>query len=399
MKKLKIFALSGVLALLMGTTAFAEGEKKVDITKPDGYTNDTYETEIIAENIEVKSCTVRLGDGGQSKDVTSDMKYKIKENGTLYVEITDKEDNTYEESFEIDFIDKNAPELIGAIDEGILTLNVADDLSGIKSLIVNGYEYENCPDGELQIRLQQFDASYEKFSIFVTDNAGNYSEEYIIENPYFSPESDGKDEKEDKSIFLPINAEGSPITSASGTVTYHATEYGYNYGPGEVLDVSGNKVEAYDGMEFFIIKTKSDKTFYMVIDKSKEDNNAYLLTEADEADLLNYTGTDKEVLPKNGAVIAGTYEGKKDKKEKEEETVTKGGTYNAAPDAIGNSEEVKVEPKKKKPNNSNTVMIIIIAAAFAGVAIFMKKKKKTKTEAPIEDTNNTDDDFEEEEED
>ena len=45
-----------------------------------------------------------------------------------------------------------------------------------------------------------------------------------------------------------------------------------------------------------------------------------LLTEKEENQILR---TDKEVLPKNGAVIAGTYEGKKDKKEKEEETVKK----------------------------------------------------------------------------
>lgn len=45
-----------------------------------------------------------------------------------------------------------------------------------------------------------------------------------------------------------------------------------------------------------------------------------MLTEKEENQILR---TDKEVLPKNGAVIAGTYEGKKDKKEKEEETVKK----------------------------------------------------------------------------
>ena len=390
MKRIKKMSLIAILlSFFMTLTVLAEGDPKISISLPEGYVNESFEVEITVENVEVKSIKVKMGEGGSLKDVTDSKKYEVKDNGTLYVEVTDTDDNKYEESFEISFIDKTCPELIGAINEGVLSLQVSDDLSGIKSLIVNGYEYDNCPGGELLIRLQQFDASYKEFSIYVTDNAGNYSEEYIIENPYYSEEADDKSEKDDKSVYLPINAEGSPITSAVGTVTYHATEYGFNYGPGEVLDVSGNKVDAYDGMEFFVVETKSGKTFYMVIDKSKQDNNAYLLTEADEADLLNYTGTDKEVLPQNGAVIAGTYEGKKDIKEKEEETVTKGGTYNASPDAIGNSEEAPKPKPKKKSNNSDTVMIVVIAAVFAVVAIYMKKKKNKPSndsvELPIEE--------------
>ena len=137
------------------------------------------------------------------------------------------------------------------------------------------------------------------------------------------------------------------------------------------LTEDGNVIEDYDGMEFYVIETASGKKFYMVIDKAQSDNNAYLLSEASEADLLNFTGTESLVLPKNAAVIAGAYKNE----DGSDEVKYKAGEFNSSPNAIDGDEEVPV----KKSNNNNMIMIGVIAVLFAAVAIMMKKKKKTGT--------------------
>ena len=40
--------------------------------------------------------------------------------------------------------------------------------------------------------------------------------------------------------------------------------------------------------EFFVIKTRNDKIFYLIIDHTKMSDNVYLVTEVDEEDLLNF---------------------------------------------------------------------------------------------------------------
>jgi len=40
--------------------------------------------------------------------------------------------------------------------------------------------------------------------------------------------------------------------------------------------------------EFFVIKTRNEKIFYLIIDRSKMSENVYLVTEVDEEDLLNF---------------------------------------------------------------------------------------------------------------
>lgn len=380
-----------VVALFIGTVSVyaADGDEEVvSITRPEEeWISENYDVTItvdtskLPEGAEIKSVTAKFGANGSSSDITDTMTFTVKCNGKLYITVKDTEDNKYTCEFDIDYFDLEGPELIGAINEGLLTIQVSDTKSGVNSLIINGYEYTDCPDGTLSIRLQQFDASYKEFSIFVTDKLGNYSDEYIIENPYYQEDSDDNND-DDYSAYLPINAEGSPITSATGTVTYHATDYGYTNGPGEVLDVSGNKVTDYDGMEFYIVATDSGKTFYIVIDKSASDHNAYLLTEASDNDLLNFTGTESLVLPQNGAVIAGTYQGTG---AEGEETVVKSGTYNASPTAVGSetAESDNSTSNKAKKGNNNMVMIIILVAIGGAAVLFMKMKNKKKK--PVDD--------------
>jgi hypothetical protein len=45
--------------------------------------------------------------------------------------------------------------------------------------------------------------------------------------------------------------------------------------------------------EFFVIKTRNDKIFYLIIDRTRMSDNVYLVTEVDEEDLLNFLETEE----------------------------------------------------------------------------------------------------------
>ena len=76
-------------------------------------------------------------------------------------------------------------------------------------MYVNGYEFTDLTNGTLNIRLQQFDAGYEYFTISAMDNAGNMSEVYKTKNPYYKDPADESDENPAEQ--LPVNAEATDV--------------------------------------------------------------------------------------------------------------------------------------------------------------------------------------------
>ena len=57
------------------------------------------------------------------------------------------------------------------------------------------------------------------------------------------------------------------------------------------------------GKEFYTIQTKTDKVFYLIIDRDGDEEMVYFLTEISENDLLNATEDNSEVLPQNSAAL------------------------------------------------------------------------------------------------
>ncbi len=53
--------------------------------------------------------------------------------------------------------------------------------------------------------MQQFDAGYQYFTISAMDNAGNTSEIYKTENPYYK-DPDNESNEKDPAQQLPVNA-------------------------------------------------------------------------------------------------------------------------------------------------------------------------------------------------
>lgn len=206
----------------------------------------------------------------------------MNENYTMHVLAGAKEDTQTEGKS-----DTEKPTLNAAVSEGMLSVQVHDQGSGVKAVYVNGYEFTDLTDGTLNVRLQQFDAGYEYFTIYATDNAGNRSENYQTKNPYYKSASDTG--SENLAGQLPESAKPTKTGSATGTVTEHTKT--------ETAEEPGKE------KEFYTIQTATDKVFYLIIEQNGEEEMVYFLTEITENDLLNVTSDNSATLPKNSAAL------------------------------------------------------------------------------------------------
>lgn len=273
------------------------------------------------------------------------------------------------------------PTLNAAVSDKALTVQAQSE-AGIKAIYINGYEFKNTGNGNLKIKLTQFDAGYNRFYIYAEDNLGNRSDLYEVENPYY--DEDKSDDK-DPAKELPVDAAATEATEAVGSVEEHL--------------LSG-------GREFYTITTETGKTFYLIVDMLSDEEKVYFLTEISENDLLNATSDRSDTLPRNSAIP--------------EDGITDGGIIfnnNASDETIeavfgkkeGSSEalsettsekktgkeskkddkdnETKTEEGEKKMGGVSMKALIYVAMGVVCVAIIVivssskKKKKKDKDES------------------
>ena len=126
--------------------------------------------------------------------------------------------------------------------------------------------------------------------------------------------------------------------------------------------------------EFITIQSKNGRYYYLVIDRDRADNNAYLLSQIDEGDL-------KEFL--------------------EEEEITEPVTTIVEQPAEKSEEE---EPKEDpKPTGNNSLTFLLLAAAAGGGFYYFKvlkpKQEQNRGEREIESAEFQDDEVEREEDD
>ena len=281
---------------------------------------------------------------------------------------------------------------------------------------MNGYEFAELTNGVLNIRLQQFDAGYQYFTISAMDNAGNMSEVYKTANPYYTdPEKEDSSEK-NPAEQLPVNAQATKPSSATAQVTEHTkTDSDGNTvselspaeqkkqamaeaAASEKKEGSGEKEKSETGKEFYTIQTASEKVFYLIIDRDGEEEMVYFLTEVTENDLLNVTANNSETLPKNSAALESAIpvtegalpnnNGEQGTEEEPAEEPTESGEEES-------TEEPEPEPEKTEENPMATYIILgIVAAAAIGGGYYFKVVRKKKEEFLDED----DDEEDEEEE-
>ena len=417
--------------------AYINPSVKITINTPSGWHNDTtkvtvkVEDTIVSGNFTIQTVKAKVGQNGSWTDITEDMYIEISENSTIYVQVTDQKGKTYEKKRYIKCFDFTKPTLNAAVSDGLLSIQAHDTDSGIKAIYVNGYEFTEHTNGALNIRLQQFDAGYQYFTISAMDNAGNTSEIYKTANPYYTdPENKDSNEK-DPAQQLPVDASATKPSSATAQVTEHTkTDVNGNTvsqtGSGTTssssattkqspsagdtskdADQSSDSQTSEKGKEFYTIQTASEKVFYLVIDRDGEDEKVYFLTEVSENDLLNTTTDNSETLPKNSAALESAIPTKDSALSNNNADTTGDKTQGAesVEDSTEDSTEDTSEPKENtaKADGSGFTYILmgIAAVAVIGVVYVVKSKKKKENfidEDEDEDELDEDYDYDDEEE-
>lgn len=393
---------------------------KITISTPSGWHNDTTKVHISIEdvahsgNFTIKTVQAKIAQNGSWTDITEDMYVEISENTTVYVLVTDQRGKTYEKNRYIKCFDFTKPTLNAAVSDGLLSVQAHDTDSGIKAVYVNGYEFTELTNGVLNIRLQQFDAGYQYFTISAMDNAGNMSEVYKTVNPYYTdPEKEDSSEK-NPAEQLPVSAEATKPSSATAQVTEHTkTDSDGNTvsemspaeqkkqamaeaAASEKKEESGEKEKSETGKEFYTIQTASEKVFYLIIDRDGEEEMVYFLTEVTENDLLNVTADNSETLPKNSTALESAIpvtEGALPNNNGEQETEEL--TEEPTEDGEENTEEPEPEPEKTEENPMATYIILgIVAVAAIGGGYYFKVVRKKKEEFLDEDDEEEDEEEE-----
>ena len=410
--------------------AYINPSVKITINTPSGWHNDTtkvtvkVEDTIVSGNFTIQTVKAKVGQNGSWTDITEDMYIEISENSTIYVQVTDQKGKTYEKNRYIKCFDFTKPTLNAAVSDGLLSIQAHDTDSGIKAIYVNGYEFTEHTNGALNIRLQQFDAGYQYFTISAMDNAGNISEIYKTANPYYTdPETKDSNEK-DPAEQLPVDASATKPSSATAQITEHTktdsngntisetgngTGTGTSFtkqspGTGDTTDSAEKNSESStseQGKEFYTIQTASEKVFYLVIDRDGDEEKVYFLTEVSENDLLNTTSDNSETLPKNSAAQESAIP-VKDAALDNNNTDATGNKKQDAETVEENTEESTEEAsepettEQKQDGSGFAYLIMGIAAATVIGVVYVIKAKKKKENFIDDDEEDYDDEDEEE---
>ena len=375
---------------------------RVEIQKEETIIAVTVDASHMPEGFSIAKIEAKAGKDGSWQDVTGSGSITITGNQTVYVRVTDGEGKVYEQNRSIKCYDTEKPTLSASLTDGVLTIQGNDTVSGITAVTVNGTTYTDLKDGMLRVQLTQKDFTTKQIEITVTDGAGNTSEKYVLQNPYYewakkqaekqktssdsngamatTTSADATGTEKTTTSPLPQDAQASEPTDAKGTVddrTVTGIEEQLNK-EGETAD-SVTKTATEGTKEFYTISTKSGKIFYLIIDNSKSQDNVYFLTEVSEKDLMNFTLSDSVTLPEVDTVYA------EPEKQAEEEK----------PETTETAEKDKVEDEIQMPEDKSpfgTYLLIALVAVGAAAGGYYFKVYKPKHEYDDEDEMEEDED-------
>jgi len=359
----------------------------ITIEKPEGWKQGSISIGVsvdiseMEDDFAISRIEAKTGNEDNWTDITQSRSISISGNTTVYVRITDAQGNVYEQNRSIKCYDEEQPTLAASLTDGVLTIQGTDTVSGIAAITVNGTSYTDLTDGMLKVQLTQNDFTTKKIEITATDGAGNTSETYSMQNPYYewavreaqrqaaqnqdsglstTTPTDGNGETDATTAPLPQDAQASEPTEARGTVDERTIT-----GIEEELAASGETVASIDqtaqkgGKEFYTISTKSGKIFYLIVDNDRQENNVYFLTEVGEKDLLNFTLSDTVTLPQVDTVYAEV-------EQKEPET--------EAPTPEPETTAVPLEPEETEKTSpiGGYLLLAFVGAAALGAGYYFK---------------------------
>ena len=290
-------------------------------------------------------CVYASIDDAGFEDITATMVVTIDHNCKLNLKAIYEDGSTVYNYYTFTNFDLEIPTVKAYMDGELMYITAADEISGVKSITVNNKAFTELGNGTMCVNVKDLESTDEYFQIYSNDVAGNKSKEFKVKNPYYVGEIESG--QQDQSLDNPDSVEATDPTEARGTVTEDVT----TTKDGEVIK------------EFYTVDA-SGKTFYIIVDKSQNSDNVYLLTEAGVNDLLNfvdYNGVDVQ----NGDVPM--YEVPSSKRE-----------VVVDEDVETTDEEPVKEEKTETKSNSSAMFIIVILIAGVGVGYYFYKNKKRK---------------------
>ena len=345
---------TGIGAFLMPAMPVmaSDGNGAVYVEIPEGWQNQARTLQIKVEDYSIYSSDGKeipvtykkvdaAFDDGEYAEVTDAMVVTIDHNCRLKLRALYEDGNFAYNEIDITNFDLEQPTIRASVEGEVLYLEATDEISGVADINVNGKGFTELSEGKMCVNIKDLESTDEYISIHSDDHAGNASKEYKIKNPYFVGEIESG--QEDKSLDNPDSIEPTDPTKARGTVT---DDY------------------ITQGREFFTVDA-SGKTFYLIVDRTQNQENVYLLTEAGVNDLLNFTdynGVDVQngdvpmyEIPSNGGKIPVEVD----------PAVTE-----------AQEEETKAVDEEKPKGNSATMFIVVVIIAGAGVGYYFLKNKK-----------------------
>jgi len=158
--------------------------------------------------------------------------------------------------------DSEAPTITAKLQGNVIRIEASDNM-GVEAVFIDENRINYRVDSILEIDSREYQSDNEKISIYAVDFAGNKSSIVEVKNPYYISFGDVDSE--------PIGTTESVINESFLTPD----------GTGSIVDNITDSTEK----EFLTIQTPDGNIFYLILDKTRDENGVYLLNDVTEDDL------------------------------------------------------------------------------------------------------------------
>ena len=410
-----LFFSTGMLFSMSTAYAADTGGISVQILLPADWANRSTSAKICIDDgagVGFSSVQVKVDQDGDWKDITDKLERQenrcygtvtITENCTVHARVTGHDGQVYENSRYIECFDRTPPTVQGRVKDGSLQVECGDDLSGVSEVIVSGKSYTYPANSVLNVPLKDIGSSSAQITLQATDRAGNTSSTVQIKNPNYQKSANSKLQQPAASSSKPATTKSNTTEKPSVSAVPVSENQSAKDGSAKPLTPDGqgtvvDNVTDEDSKEFFTIATQDDNTFYLVIDKQRDNENVYLLDTVKESDLISMSEKDTDepsqsAIPEPEPVCSC------------KEKCAAGEVNTDCPISLQDCTGKETAPteddeeKSQKPdkNSIGTLILIALAALVAGgIGWYIKIYKPKKDFEDAEDFDDLIDDGEEE---